>query len=640
MKRDSIANHLVIARANLTGHSLVIVLGIPAPVLPALNHMLFTWALALKDDVLAQMVEHTFLMLTALGLYAWGKRQNRSALGCAAAALWLAHPLIRVLGTTAYVDIAFTCFVFLGVYALRIFWDSGDALWWYLGIALLAMCAGVKLLGLFFLGIAFPLGLWVLVRPSLEGFSRTSAGQQPRDARQVKFRFAWKPLVLGWTLGLLILIPWYGFIAYHTGNPLWPAFAQYSTGIWGAPWVIKGANALLTSGFKQATIQNFLTLPADWIRYPERFNADFGKSLFPLIVAWPLAWIVALFDRSVRWWIFWALTYTVFWYLQAPLIRYWLPVLPMAGLALCESMQWILERIRKSASLHNGAWVAASILILLWSGYDTSKQIRDWGLPPATPAAREAFLGQLIGYLGVKYVNAHADNADTVCVLSAGWLNYYFHQRVIDLRGALYQNRKPTFRWPNDQLWTQWLDYQNVKWLFIYYKNPELNIPEQNPVINPFWPDYELVYGDHGIWIFRRKPVPGEVNPNESASIRERNGKASPTALPVTAAPPAYEGYVDSVDCDAITAWGWDMQRRNDPVKLDVYDGSALIASITAESFRQDLLSAGKGNGKHYVLWPIPVQLKDGKTHVIAVKFAGTALQLGASKAITCNVER
>jgi hypothetical protein len=189
-------------------------------------------------------------------------------------------------------------------------------------------------------------------------------------------------------------------------------------------------------------------------------------------------------------------------------------------------------------------------------------------------------------------------------------------------------------------LWTQWLDYQNVKWIFIYYKNPELNIPEQNPVINPFWPDYQLVYGDHGMWVFRRKPVPGEVNPNESVSIRERNGKASPTALPVAAAPPAYEGYVDSVDCDAIMAWGWDMQRRNDPVKLDLYDGGALIASITAESFRRDLLSAGKGNGKHSVLWPIPVQLKDAKTHVITMRFAGTTLELGTPKAITCNVER
>jgi len=508
---DSISNHLVIARANLTGHSFVLVPGIPAPVLPALNHMLFTWALALKDDVLAQMVVHTFLMLTAVCLYAWGKRQNQSALGYAAAALWLAHPLIRVLGATAYVDIGLTCFVFLGIYALRVFWDGGNTAWWYLGIALLAMAAGTKQTGLFFLGLGSLLGSWKLALSFLKTHRHRSTDKDCEHIVSVESRFNWRSLALGWALASLIVMPWYGLVLYYTGNPLWPFFPQYSKGIWGAPWIANSVSGLMR-GYRQATLQSFLTLYVDFLRYPARFDAEVNQSLFPLIMVWPLAWIVALFNRSVRWWVFWALAYTAFWFLQVPLIRYWLPVLPIAGLALCESLQWIWERIRKASNLPNPAWVAAGILILLWSGYAVSKGIKGKGLPPATPEAREAFLSQLNGYLGVKYVNAHADKTDTVCVLSASWLNYYFDQRVIDLRGALYQNRKPTFRWPNDQLWTQWLDYQNVKWIFIYHKAPELDIPNQNPVVNPFWPDYQLVYADSGTWVFRRKPVPPEVS--------------------------------------------------------------------------------------------------------------------------------
>jgi hypothetical protein len=150
----------------------------------------------------------------------------------------------------------------------------------------------------------------------------------------------------------------------------------------------------------------------------------------------------------------------------------------------------------------------------LWTSYDVGKQIKVRGLPPATPEAREAFLSRLNGYLGVQYVNEHASKTDTVCVLSASWLNYYFNQRVIDLRGSLYGNRKPTFRWPDDQLWTQWLDYENVQWLFIYYRATELTIPKQNPVTNPFWPDYQLVYADSQTWVFRRKPVPTQAGLN------------------------------------------------------------------------------------------------------------------------------
>src|SRR6266404_337508 len=387
---DSISQHLIVAREFLAQHRLVVLLGIAQPILPALNHMLFTWALALQDDILAQMVERTFSMLTAVGLYAWGKRQAQAALGYAAAALWLAHPLVRLLSKTAYVDIAITCFVFLGIYALRLFWDDRDVRWWYLGMALLAMGAGVKLPGLFFLGIATLFGLWVMMRSYISSLRRGRAKEDYEYGGE-EHRFTWKPLILGGTLALLILIPWYGFIGYVTGNPLWPAAARYSRGVWGAPWVVKDVHMLSKAGVEQ-TLGNFLTLSIDWLRHPERYNAELSQSLFPLIVIWPLAWIVAIFNRSVRWWTLWALVFTVFWFLQAPLLRYWLPVLPIAGLALCESIQWILEKIRIPAWFRNAAWLSAGVFFLLSSLYGVYGEVKELGLPPVTPAAREGFL--------------------------------------------------------------------------------------------------------------------------------------------------------------------------------------------------------------------------------------------------------
>src|SRR6185369_5692068 len=116
---DALSHHLPLAREFLTQHRIVALMGIPHPVMPALNHMLFAWGLALKDDILAQMIEHAFMMLTAVGLYAWGRQQGRRLYGLALATFWLANPLILWLGESAYVDIALVCFLFLGVYALR-----------------------------------------------------------------------------------------------------------------------------------------------------------------------------------------------------------------------------------------------------------------------------------------------------------------------------------------------------------------------------------------------------------------------------------------------------------------------------------------------------------------------------------------
>jgi hypothetical protein len=294
-------------------------------------------------------------------------------------------------------------------------------------------------------------------------------------------------------------VPWYAFDAYHTGNPLWPLFTHQ-----GKPEFTiqrKPGGIDVVAGSRQATLRNFLLVYVDFIRYPARFDAELNLTLFPLIVIWPLAWIVAVFNRSVRWWVVWALGFTGFWFLTISKIRYWMPVLPMAGLALCEAIQWILDRSRWSAILHNGIWVIATVLILVWTSYNLGREISIRELPPATPEAREEFLSRLDGYAGVKYVNAHADKTDTVCVLRAVWLNYYFNQRVIN------DVTRPAFRWPDDQPWIQRLDSKNVQWIVISLSDPGLNIPKQNPVVRPFWPDYQIVYADHAIWVFRHKPI-------------------------------------------------------------------------------------------------------------------------------------
>ncbi|MEK6282008.1 MAG: hypothetical protein AABN95_16765 [Acidobacteriota bacterium] len=104
--------------------------------------------------------------------------------------------------------------------------------------------------------------------------------------------------------------------------------------------------------------------------------------------------------------------------------------------------------------------------------------------------------------------------------------------------------------------------------------------------------------------------------------------------------PPAYEGYHDITNCNAITGWAWDMNRPNDPVKIDLYDGDRKMATVTADAFRQDLLDAKKGNGKHGFSYPTPPQLKDEKPHMIKMKFAGTEVELQfTNKVINCRLD-
>ena len=109
---------------------------------------------------------------------------------------------------------------------------------------------------------------------------------------------------------------------------------------------------------------------------------------------------------------------------------------------------------------------------------------------------------------------------------------------------------------------------------------------------------------------------------------------------PPPSGPPGYEGYHDITNCNAILAWVWDTDRPNDPVKLEVYDGNLLLATVTADGFRQDLLDAGKGNGKHGMYFEVPSRLKDGKKHIITIKIAGTPIELSnGPKDLVCSPE-
>jgi hypothetical protein len=95
-----------------------------------------------------------------------------------------------------------------------------------------------------------------------------------------------------------------------------------------------------------------------------------------------------------------------------------------------------------------------------------------------------------------------------------------------------------------------------------------------------------------------------------------------------SAAPPAMSdtlsGDVNLINNGQIIGWAWDQAKGDNPQGVDICEGDRILGTIAADQFRKDLLDARVGNGRHGFVFSIPAALKDGKSHVIAVKFAGT----------------
>jgi hypothetical protein len=501
---DAVAHHFVLARNALAAHRIVPDTGLPYPLLLFLNHALFAWGMAVQDDVLAMLIGHTFLVMTALALYAWGKRRNQPALGIAAGAFWVAQPFLIWLGQSGYVDLGIAAFVFLGVYALRVFHDEGQRAWWYLALAMFAFAAGVKLPGLLALGLAMAFGFWRFVRSR---FLRPADQHAPDSAAAGAFGLA--DLAAGGLFGLALAAPWYGLIAYHTGDPFWPVMPRLALKAWAPPAVFSAfEGGLYSSAGAPKTLVDFLRVPYDWVYRSSRFQAEAETALHPLIAAWPLAWLVALRDRSVRWWTAGALAWILFWFFAMPhVLRYVVPALPLVILALFESIRWTLTALRLSPAFQRGAWATLAALFLFSPLRDTALRIRQLGPPPADAAGRDRFFTSFsAAYPGARYINTHAAPGDLAWVINASWLNYRLNIPVIDSISMLVRDHWPTYRWPEDAPWQAYIESRGVAWILVDHGDPGGYLPP--PPLPPgktFWPDYSLAYSDDHAWVFHRE---------------------------------------------------------------------------------------------------------------------------------------
>jgi hypothetical protein len=98
-------------------------------------------------------------------------------------------------------------------------------------------------------------------------------------------------------------------------------------------------------------------------------------------------------------------------------------------------------------------------------------------------------------------------------------------------------------------------------------------------------------------------------------------------------------GNVDVADGENIVGWAWDKDQPDSPIDVDIYEGDGvltLLATVPAAQFRQDLLDAKIGDGRHGFSFPTPARLNDGKPHTFRVVTSRAKVELdGSPKTVT-----
>jgi len=87
-------------------------------------------------------------------------------------------------------------------------------------------------------------------------------------------------------------------------------------------------------------------------------------------------------------------------------------------------------------------------------------------------------------------------------------------------------------------------------------------------------------------------------------------------------------GQVDSFTHERVEGWAWDPAAPNAAISVGIYDNGVKVATVTADTPREDLYMAGIGNGRHAFVWIFPGGLSPAIPHKLEVKCEPSGWQL------------
>lgn len=394
--------------------------------------MNFTLAMLLAGPIAAKLVSLIVLGVTIVAVHVVARDMFSVRVAVIAAALFATTPAIAWQGTTTYVDVAVTLYVFLGAYAaLRAR---------RLGSTRLAVVAGL-LLGL---GLATKVTAVLTVAP----IALILVCAPPAPAASGRRRIA---VVLAFAAALaLALAPWPLLRYVQTGNPVFPLFnGVFHSPLWPAVDVVSHpAYTLDRFGLAKDPV-NLAALPFALSYAAELFDdgsvgAAFGISL--LLV--PLALIRRVRSPDVRYLAFISLASFALWSASVQYARYLLPafagltVLAAVGLADLGSSARRLS-VRVAAAVPPTLMVMSFPLILFLYPYvaDRIPYAVAFGAEPA-----DAYLARTLPtYRALRQLAVSAGRDSHVLLLS-------FHAGAADDEDRLYApGRVETI----SSIWTQ-----------------------------------------------------------------------------------------------------------------------------------------------------------------------------------------
>jgi hypothetical protein len=329
IRYDSVAYHLPVPKIYIQNHRVVEIPYMFRSYWPKGTEMVFCLGLLLGGQVTAKLFSFGFGLVTAAAIFAFGQHVVSPKASLLAATLFYTAPVVGFLATTAYVDLGWTLFTFLGVYAVSRWLVTQDRRWITVAGLMCAFALSSKTAAIF---VVVPLGLAIL----LAGLGVQKRGLKKTVALAIKFA-----LLIGSVGGL-----WYVLTYLWTGNPVFP----FLNAIFKSPhWAPVNETMNLSSFGTGRDVVSLARLPWDMSFQTSAFDeAAVGGIGVSLLIALCLPLAVT---RAVRKEVLFVALVALFcsgeWLLSFEYMRYYVPYLPL----VCVLAAYVVDRVYDSRLL-------------------------------------------------------------------------------------------------------------------------------------------------------------------------------------------------------------------------------------------------------------------------------------------------
>lgn len=208
---DALWYHLTLPKLFLQDHSIHFIPGglLYYSVMPKLGEMFFIPALIFNDEVYAKVIQFIFGILTTVAIYKISRRYVSLSLSLLASLVFYSNIVVAWESTVAYIDLIRAFYEVMGLWALLLWVDTQKRAWLYVSAVMIGFAIATKVLAFGSLVVFTFLIFFVLFRE-----------------KNFTLKTITTTIFVYWYISIFIVLPWFLFSYFTTGNPLYPFFTN------------------------------------------------------------------------------------------------------------------------------------------------------------------------------------------------------------------------------------------------------------------------------------------------------------------------------------------------------------------------------------------------------------------------------